>query len=186
MASSFFSLCASSTISACHGIFFNISFTLTAQWYGAINTSNFLGLTIVFKPCYLSSYVPHNISTCNEGIHFCISLCQLLHTVKGQIIKCLPDISCYCLRYAKYEIVWIVLPKPISSAKIPFIFLYASSIIHIKAYFWYYFSFPPFRFYGCTVRKAFLNFYNEFVSETFLLTHAATWLKRSLSFFYWS
>ena len=55
------------------------------------------------------------------GHHFLNSISQLTIIVVGTIIKCGPQFPLFIAKYANNAIVWIVLPKPISSAKIPLI-----------------------------------------------------------------
>lgn len=60
------------------------------------------------------------MSTFNEGHHLLNSISQFIIIVVGTTIKCGPQIPRSQANEASKDIVYIVLPKPISSAKIPF------------------------------------------------------------------
>ena len=62
-----------------------------------------------------------NLRVFIHGSHFENYLIQLLSVILGAIIKCGPYMFLYYLRKAKIDIDCMVLPRPISSAKMPLI-----------------------------------------------------------------
>ena len=67
----------------------------------------------------LNSFLGISLITSRIGNHLLNSLFQLLTTELGHTIKYGPLIFLNWTRYANKAIVYIVLPRPISSAKIP-------------------------------------------------------------------
>jgi len=115
--------------------------------------SKCFGLTIFFRHSSRSFYVPNRTWTLAQGSHFLISLYQFCWTDLGQITRCFPLMPLYSLRYAMYEIDWIVFPRPISSASIPLASWVARPIIHSRDYSWCCCRVPPMRLEGCVTSK---------------------------------
>ena len=66
----------------------------------------------------------------SSSVHAAISRCQLRHTDSGQTMRNGPRSPwCWC-RSCKNAAVWIVLPKPISSAKMELRFKLQLNSIH--------------------------------------------------------
>jgi hypothetical protein len=80
----------------------------------------------LLHPClfiFLSFCDPKYVRIFKAGHHFLNSISQLMIIVVGTTIKCGPHTPLSQANEASMDIVYIVLPRPISSARIPFNFL---------------------------------------------------------------
>lgn len=74
----------------------------------------------------------------NAGHHLLNYISQFIKIVVGTITKCGPHIPFYIAKWASSAIVWMVFPKPISSAKMAFIPLLCKVEIQYTPNNWYY------------------------------------------------
>jgi len=74
-----------------------------------------------FASLFLSSALPKYGRTLRAGQNYWSSFYQLWRVVTGTIIRNGPQTSFFSARWASKAMVYIVLPKPISSARIPLI-----------------------------------------------------------------
>lgn len=81
------------------------------RFFGSRNLANF----------FLSSAEPKYGNTLRSGQNLASSFYQLWRVVTGTTIRKGPQTFFFSAKCAINEIAWIVLPKPISSAKIPLI-----------------------------------------------------------------
>lgn len=86
-----------------------------------MHTSNFPGYSSFFRISSLCSFLAIRLSTLHWGSHLLNSAIQLPTTDLGIKIKWTPLIDLNSRKKLINEIVWTVLPRPISSAKMPLI-----------------------------------------------------------------
>lgn len=102
---------------------------------------NFLGEKNFLK-VFLCLIFPQYGRTLNEGQNFLNYCCQLNKVLFGATIKKGPQIFFVWDTWANKEIAWIVLPRPISSAKIPLIPCSNKLFNHLRPLIWYSFNVP--------------------------------------------
>lgn len=68
------------------------------------------------------------------GAHFSNSIYQFVIVLNGTTIKKGPKFCFFSIKYENKEIVYIVLPRPISSAKIPFNLLLYRETNHLRPF----------------------------------------------------
>ena len=84
-----------------------------------MHTWNELGLDQPCRFSFRSFAVPKYVNSLNAGHHFLNSTSQFNITDVGTTMRCGPHMPWLHARYASNEMVWMVFPKPISSARIP-------------------------------------------------------------------
>ena len=103
---------------------------------------------------FRASLYPSYITTSQSGYQILNSRAQFGSTALGARIRCGPLTPLFSARYARSEMHWIVLPSPISSARIPLSWLLYSDTIHCRPASWYERMAPaplgPIKIDGCT------------------------------------
>lgn len=100
--------------------FFNEAKHILAPSYVVMQTSNFPTSIESFRISSLTPATGIRFTTFAYGNHLANSFTQLATQLLGTTIRNFPLISLYSLKNARRDIHSIVLPSPISSAKIPF------------------------------------------------------------------
>ena len=95
-------------------------------------TSNLPVEMLLSMISYLSSLVAISLTTLQQGSHFLNSFYQLPSVILGAIMICGPLIFLNYFMKEIIEMVWIVLPRPMSSAKIPLMPLSYKEIIQFR------------------------------------------------------
>ena len=119
--SSFLILWASSMMMYCHENRFNAFRHSRIASKVVMQTSKLPGKSSFLMISSLNSFLAIKLHILIYGHHLLNSWIQFPTTDLGMMIRWCPLIFLFSLRKAMREIVWMVLPKPISSARMPFI-----------------------------------------------------------------
>mmetsp|Transcript_598 Transcript_598/g.2314 ORF Transcript_598/g.2314 Transcript_598/m.2314 type:complete len:290 (+) Transcript_598:1952-2821(+) len=150
---SFLMRCASSMMMYRQWNFFSAFFSLMTISYDVTQTSNFPGCRCSAICALRISALPWNLNARIIGHHRLNSFIQFPSVDFGTTTMCGPVIPRYSERYPSMEMVCSVLPRPISSAKMPLMPWSNRRIIQFKPASWYSRIFPNLMHSGCTVSR---------------------------------
>mmetsp|Transcript_19762 Transcript_19762/g.49900 ORF Transcript_19762/g.49900 Transcript_19762/m.49900 type:complete len:250 (+) Transcript_19762:1043-1792(+) len=133
---SFLSLCASSTTRKAHEILRRGAASSASTSYVVTQTLKVPGRSSCCTVCWRASLSPCSLTTLSAGHHFANSRCQLPSTESGTMTRCGLRSSRSSVVTPRTETVCSVLPRPISSARIPLSLREASASIQLRPSIW--------------------------------------------------